>query len=43
MIDYALLRAAHDGDAHQTAVRVTAVIIGVFVIANVAAANITVF
>ena len=43
LIGYALLREANDGDAHHTAVRVTAVITGVLVIANVAAANITVF
>tara|TARA_B100000925_G_C21645276_1_gene319059 strand:- start:94 stop:498 length:405 start_codon:yes stop_codon:yes gene_type:complete len=43
LIGYALLREANSGDAHHTAVRVTAVITGVLVIANVAAANITVF
>ena len=42
LIGYALLREANDGDAHHTAVRVTAVITGVLLIANVAAANITV-
>ena len=41
LIGYALLREANDGDAHHTAVRVTAVIAGVLLIANVAAANIT--
>ncbi|MBK70891.1 MAG: hypothetical protein CMB43_00450 [Euryarchaeota archaeon] len=41
LIGYALLREANDGDAHHTAVRVTAVITGVLLIANVAAANIT--
>jgi len=43
LIGYALLREASEGEAHHTAVRVTAVITGVLVIANVAAANITVF
>jgi hypothetical protein len=43
LIGYALLREASEGDAHHTAVRVTAVITGVLVIANVAAANITIF
>ena len=43
LIGYALLREASEGDAHHTAVRVTAVITGVLVIANIAAANITVF
>ncbi len=43
LIGYALLREANDGDAHHTAVRVTAVVTGVLIIANVAAANITIF
>ena len=43
LIGYALLREASEGEAHHTAVRVTAVITGVLVIANVAAANITIF
>ena len=34
------LRESYEGDAHHTAVRVTAVITGVLVIGNIAAANI---
>jgi hypothetical protein len=40
LIGYGLLREASEGDAHHTAVRVTAVITGVLVIGNIAAANI---
>ena len=43
LIGYALLREANEGDAHHTAVRVTAVITGVLVLTNVAASNITIF
>ncbi|MEC7228866.1 MAG: hypothetical protein VXV95_02310 [Candidatus Thermoplasmatota archaeon] len=41
LIGYALLREATEGDAHHTAVRVTAVITGVLLIANIAAANVS--
>ncbi len=41
LIGYALLREATEGDAHHTAVRVTAVITGVLMIANIAAANVS--
>tara|TARA_B100001248_G_C27301840_1_gene417526 strand:+ start:387 stop:836 length:450 start_codon:yes stop_codon:yes gene_type:complete len=40
LIGYALLREASEGDAHHTAVRVTAVVTGVLLIANIAAANV---
>ena len=43
LIAYALLREANQGDAHHTAVRVTAVITGVLLIGNVAAANLSIF
>lgn len=42
LIAYALLREANQGDAHHTAVRVTAVITGVLLIGNVAAANLSI-
>ena len=42
LISYGLLREAYDGDAHHTAVRVTAVITGVLVITNVAASNLSI-
>jgi len=42
LIGYALLREAYDGDAHHTAVRVTAVITGVLVIANLTASNLSI-
>lgn len=43
LIAYALLREANQGDAHHTAVRVTAVITGVLLVGNVAAANLSIF
>ena len=43
LIGYALLREANDGDAYHTAVRVTAVVTGVLVVASIATANITIF
>ena len=42
LIAYALLREANQGDAHHTAVRVTAVITGVLLVGNVAAANLSI-
>ena len=36
LIAYALLRESYDGDAHHTAVRVTAIILGMLALANVA-------
>ncbi len=42
LISYGLLKEAYDGDAHHTAVRVTAVITGVLVITNVAASNLSI-
>ena len=43
LIAYALLREANQGDAHHTAVRVTAVITGVLLVGNIAAANLSIF
>jgi hypothetical protein len=42
LIAYALLREANQGDAHHTAVRVTAVITGVLLVGNIAAANLSI-
>ena len=42
LIGYALLREAKDGDAHHTAVRVTAVITGVIVLTNLASSGISI-
>ena len=43
LIAYALLREANQGDAHHTAVRVTAVITGVLLVGNLAGANLSIF
>ena len=42
LIAYALLREANQGDAHHTAVRATAVITGVLLVGNIAAANLSI-
>ena len=42
LIAYALLREANQGDAHHTALRVTAVITGVLLVGNIAAANLSI-
>jgi heme/copper-type cytochrome/quinol oxidase subunit 2 len=43
LIAYALLRESNQGDAHHTAVRVTAVITGVLLVGNLAGANLSIF
>tara|TARA_X000000368_G_scaffold161665_1_gene127388 strand:+ start:2963 stop:3373 length:411 start_codon:yes stop_codon:yes gene_type:complete len=43
LIAYALLREANQGDAHHTAVRVTAVITGVLLVGNLVGANLSIF
>jgi len=43
LIAYALLREANQGDAHHTAVRVTAVITGVLLVGSLAGANLSIF
>ena len=43
LICYALLRESHDGTDDNTAMRVTAVIVGVLVLMNIASRSITIF
>ena len=43
MIGYALLRESHDGTHEHTALRVTAVIMGVLVLINIAARDLSLF
>jgi len=43
LIAYALLRESNQGDAHHTAVRVTAVITGVLLVGNLVGANLSIF
>ena len=43
LICYALLRESHDGTDDHTAMRVTAVIVGVLVLMNIASRSITIF
>ena len=43
MIGYALLRESHDGTHEHTALRVTAVIVGVLVLTNIAARDLSLF
>ena len=43
MIGYALLRESHDQKSEHTALRVTAIIVGVLILANIAARDLSLF
>ena len=43
LIGYALLRESHDGAHEHTALRVTTVIVGILILANIVSRNISIF